>query len=304
MPRRKVGAGTLVGRFLLQEEIGYGGFGQVYRALDTKDNDNPVAVKLSTESEGERSQSEETLEVEYCILQHINDKDYPGFPKVYDGGRFWNRAFIAMDLLGENLYRITRQQENERLRVQTVLILVDQLLTRFKDLHEAGYIHNDVKPDNMVMGRGKKSGQIYLVDFGLSETYRDSKGKHVENTQEYPVGTPHYMSVNVHEGRRSSRRDDLESLCYTLADLLYPESMTWLHYYNDEAVFMYRKKKQMTGKDLFPKGYIPPAFAEFYDKVRKLKFKEKPAYDKYKRMFRKYGKALSLSYKTDTLFRF
>ena len=98
-------------------------------------------------------------------------------------------------------------------------------------LHSKNFIHRDIKPDNFVMGRGKKASIVHIIDFGLAKKYRDSKNTHLPyRTLKSLTGTPRYASINTHLGigmplfiqlslilvLEQSRRDDLESLGYVL----------------------------------------------------------------------------------------
>jgi casein kinase 1 len=55
-----------------------------------------------------------------------------------------------------------------------------QLLERLRDFHELGYIHRDLKPENICVGFDSNNGAVYLIDFGLSKMYLDSKGNHIQ----------------------------------------------------------------------------------------------------------------------------
>ncbi|KAH0848241.1 hypothetical protein FOPE_02427 [Fonsecaea pedrosoi] len=94
-------------------------------------------------------------------------------------------------------------------------MLMDQLP------HAAGYLHRDIKPENFLLGTGKQGNIVYMTDFGLSTYRRDS---HSQVTSHKPatspwislVGTCRYASINGHLNVAPSRRDDLESLGYTI----------------------------------------------------------------------------------------
>ncbi len=64
---------------------------------------------------------------------------------------------------------------------------------------------------------------IYLIDFGLARSYLQPNGRHIKNERAKPrsgkTGTARYASINVHKGRKHTRRDDLESLAYCLIEL-------------------------------------------------------------------------------------
>ena len=81
-----------------------------------------------------------------------------------------------------------------------------QSIDRLEALHKIGYIHRDVKPDNLAIGLREKSKIIYLFDFGLalkigSQVPKDEKGK--------VVGTLGYMSCRGHEGKEQGPSDDI-----------------------------------------------------------------------------------------------
>ncbi|KAF2556172.1 hypothetical protein F2Q68_00012974 [Brassica cretica] len=87
------------------------------------------------------------------------------------------------------------------------------------------YVHGDVKPENFLLGPPgtPEEKKLFLVDLGLAIKWRDNaSGQHVEYDQRPDVfrGTVRYASVHAHLGRTCSRRDDLESLAYTLVFLL------------------------------------------------------------------------------------
>jgi len=91
-------------------------------------------------------------------------------------------------------------------------------------LHQCGFIHRDIKPQNIVLGLEKKqaSNKIYLIDFGLASQYLNENGQHIKPTKNYNsvVGTALFASINAHQGCEISRKDDIESLMYTLIYLL------------------------------------------------------------------------------------
>jgi serine/threonine protein kinase len=92
-------------------------------------------------------------------------------------------------------------------------------------MHAKGYVHGDIKPENFLLGPAGSTteNKLYLVDLGLATRWRDAVcNTHVEYNQQPDVfrGTVRYASVHAHLGRTGSRRDDLESLAYTLMFLL------------------------------------------------------------------------------------
>jgi serine/threonine protein kinase len=108
---------------------------------------------------------------------------------------------MAFELLGPNLEDLFNYC-GQRFSLRTVLMLADQLIRRFQYIHSKGFIHQDIKPDNLLMGRGTRGNVVYITDIGLAEDYTN-RWQSQHPGKEGPVfGTPRYASINAHRGIR------------------------------------------------------------------------------------------------------
>ncbi|KAL9709029.1 hypothetical protein Ac2012v2_007845 [Leucoagaricus gongylophorus] len=141
-----------------------------------------------------------------------------GVPWIMWSGKQGDYNVMIIDLMGpslEDLFKIC----NRHFSLKTVLLLADQLISRIEFIHSKNYVHRDIKPANFVMGTGRSSHLVNVIDFGLATKYRDSKtSSHIPFKQDdiHGVGTSLFAAINTHLGIESSRRDDLESLAYML----------------------------------------------------------------------------------------
>ena len=197
-------------RYILNDIIGEGNFGTVYKAFDNKSGEY-VAIKI--EKKSPRCQ----IETEVEVLTQLNG--CKGFSKLIDHGKLKNNAsYLVMELLGKDIQTLITGSK-KKMHTEKVLEIGKKCLKRIKTLHNKQFIHRDIKPRQFLMGTNSR---VYLIDFGLARRYMSqSIAMHISYSDNKPfVGTMNYASSNTHQGIQQSRRDDLESFCYTLSYLL------------------------------------------------------------------------------------
>ena len=283
--------------YQIKKRIGSGSFGTIYEGENITDG-TKVAIKL------------EPIRTSYPQL-NFESKLYTLFsgsifvPRMYSITKDSHDTAMVMDLLGlslQDLFSLCGQQ----LSLKTVLMLTDQMISAIQFIHEKSFIHNDVKPDNFVMGLSSKKNQVYIIDFGLSKKYRDpTTHKHIPYEEGKNLsGTPRYASINALKGIRQTRRDDMESLGYVWIYLLkgYLPWMGITARSTEQKYSMIMEAKQGSSPEDLCAGF-PREFAEYMRDVRSLGYDEEPHYAKYRQMFKEAMIRLNvrLDYKFDWL---
>ena len=275
------------------EKIDEGSFGYIYRGLNLVTK-TEIAIKIEKPTDKAKS----SLAREAKILRSL--QNIPGIPEIYWCGKDKNLECkaLVMELLGKSLQE--RFKKNGKFSIRTILLLGEQLVEILKNVHSRGVIHRDIKPENIILGRGQNYRNIYLIDYGISKRFMKSTGGHIILTNYKPfIGTIRYASESAHQGLEQSRKDDLESLGYTLIYLA-KGSLPWMH-----RGFKVEEKKAKVGEI---KGKIsldelcqdlPSIFSLYFKYVRSLGFYDEPNYDYLRNLFATLQKNINLNFKAN-----
>jgi len=214
--------GDYLGPYIVQGTLGAGAMGIVYRAFDPSRHEH-VAVKLLhrwRSDPDDDSREDRWLRNEAGALARLSHGNVVAILGV---GTFDDRPFLAMELVeGVTLSEWTRQRPRAW---HEIVPLVRDAARGLAAVHEAGLIHGDFKPDNVMVG---PDGRVRIMDFGLARSAfaHDTNIGRVEVDRQgvsrhRPIGTPAYMAPEQLAGRNADARSDQFSCCVTLYEALY-----------------------------------------------------------------------------------
>eukprot|EP00268_Persea_americana_P032745 TRINITY_DN3229_c0_g1_i3.p1 TRINITY_DN3229_c0_g1~~TRINITY_DN3229_c0_g1_i3.p1 ORF type:complete len:765 (+),score=115.17 TRINITY_DN3229_c0_g1_i3:52-2346(+) len=278
--------------YRVERKLGKGGFGQVYvgRRVSTLagvvDRTGPGAIEVALKFEHRSSKGcNYGPPYEWQVYNTLGGSH--GVPRAHYKGRQGDYYVMVMDMLGPSLWDVWNSNAHT-MSIEMVACIAIEAISILEKMHSRGYVHGDVKPENFLLGPSgtPEEKKLFLVDLGLATRWRDgSSGQHVEYDQRPDVfrGTVRYASVHAHLGRTGSRRDDLESLAYTLIFLL-KGRLPWQGYQGENKGFLVCKKKMATSPDVLC-NCCPLPFKQFAEYVVNLKFDEEPNYAKYVSLF-------------------
>jgi serine/threonine protein kinase len=259
----------IANKYILIDIINKGSFGIVYKAenIITKDY---VAIKFENKNNPIKS-----LKNEAKIYQYLGKLD--GFPKLKIFGTIDKVNYLVIDLLGKSLCNIVSYYKT--LSLKTVLIIGIQIIKRIQTLHEKCLIHRDIKPSNFIFGIGNNTNKLFLVDFGFTKRY-DYDGVHIVETNiKNIIGSPNFVSLNVHNYIEPSRRDDIESCIYIILNM-FMGRLEWFHSTNIDEIALLKKKIMNTEK-------VPLFIKKMLYYIKSIGFSETPDYDYLIRLMQK-----------------
>jgi len=251
-------------KYEILEKIGEGCFGQIYKGRNIRTRES-VAIKIEPIENGTKLLKNETK-----IYQYLAQGQ--GIPKVKWFGVDEKNNYMVITLLGPSLSDLTKKRATISLDV--VLQIGKQLVERLRFIHGMGLIHRDIKPDNFLIG---ENNTIFIIDFGLCKKYIISN-KHIENKKlNKIIGTPNFVSVNVHNLNQPSRRDDVESVVYVLL-YLYFGGLDWIDCSDLDEI----KTIKM---ELVQNNKIPKNIRDVLFYIRGLDYSENPDYEYILKLF-------------------
>ena len=197
------------GRYRIECEAGSGGMADVYKAHDLK-TDRTVALKVIKKDYCRDPKYVRRFEREAQAVLSLKNAN---IVRAYDYGTYDSRSFIVMEFVkGCTLKEYLSAKK--KLDVKTAVGIAEKILDALECAHNAGYIHRDVKPQNVLIST---TGEIKLTDFGIAKdadaTTKTFDGKNV-------VGSVHYISPEQAKGEEVGTESDIYSVGIMLFEML------------------------------------------------------------------------------------
>ena len=215
-----VTAGTKLGRYEIRSQIGAGGMGEVYLAVDTK-LDRKVALKILPAEVASNQQRMRRFEQEAKAASALN---HPNILTIYEVDQTDSVHFISTEYVEGQTLR--QHMRGASMKLGEVLDVATQIASGLFAAHAAGIVHRDVKPENVML---RRDGLVKLLDFGLAKVTHppteepvdtEAPTRGVVNTQPGVVmGTAIYMSPEQARGLPLDARTDTFSLGVVLYEM-------------------------------------------------------------------------------------
>jgi eukaryotic-like serine/threonine-protein kinase len=214
--------GKILGRYEIRSLLGLGGMGEVYLAQDTALR-RSVAIKLLPEEFTANEERLHRFEREAYAASSLN---HPNILTIHEVGQQEGHHFIATEYIeGESL---RQHMGRARMELREVLDVAQQVASALAAAHQAGIVHRDIKPGNIML---RRDGYVKLLDFGLAKLAEDSIRAGREGTDRgaattpmtepgIVMGTPKYMSPEQARGIELDARTDIWSLGVVLYEMV------------------------------------------------------------------------------------
>ena len=196
-------SGTIIGRFAIQELLGKGGMGEVYRASDLRLKRQVALKRIAPHLRGDK-RSRERLWKEAEWASRLSD---PHIAAVHDVIDEENELFIVMEFVeGQTL----RRRLAEPISIIEFLPIATECALALAAAHNAGVVHHDIKPENIML---TTSGQVKVLDFGVAKNL-PSQPEATLSAQTWTefAGTLNYMAPEAVREEESDSRADIFSL--------------------------------------------------------------------------------------------
>ena len=202
-------------RYRILAQVGKGGFSAVYKAVDTRFDDHPVAIKAITLSGLKPQEVIEATEAFNREMMVLSGLKHPNLPRIYNHFSDIESWYLVMDFIeGTTLERHLERMRDGCLPIGEVMEIGLLLCSVLEYLHtrQPPVIFRDLKPTNVML---TTSGRIALIDFGIARHFKPGQAKDT-----MPFGSPGYAAPEQYGKAQTTTRTDIYGLGVMLHQLL------------------------------------------------------------------------------------
>jgi hypothetical protein len=202
-------------RYRILAQVGKGGFSAVYKAVDTRFDDHPVAIKAITLSGLKPQEVIEATEAFNREMMVLSGLKHPNLPRIYNHFSDVESWYLVMDFIeGTTLERHLERMRDGCLPIGEVMEIGLLLCSVLEYLHtrQPPVIFRDLKPANVML---TTSGRIALIDFGIARHFKPGQAKDT-----MPFGSPGYAAPEQYGKAQTTTRTDIYGLGVMLHQLL------------------------------------------------------------------------------------
>ena len=288
--------------------LGRGSFGEVFHVRDARGKETALKLEKDRKSKEQNERARRQIMNEHTVYATL--QKHRGFPCVYGVEKVrlhsGTHTGLNMQRLGPSLAEMQKKCPGGVIPEEHLIIVFRKALDRLRSMHRAGFVHRDIKPDNLMLGRDT-DGELYLIDMGLANRFITPSGTHIP-ARHRPhggiTGTARYAALHVHDGHTATRRSDIESLLYSIAHLG-TGSLPWHNIYkrpagvSDDTAKRQRNvriaacKRDSSPVKIF--AGLPVDFSKMLRYVRGLGHSDAPDYERLDAMLQKIGRKFTKS---------
>ncbi len=200
--------GQIIGNYKIEDKLGEGGMGAVYRGVDTM-LDREVAIKALRPELASQTAVVERFRSEAVTLAKLN---HPNIAALYTMFRQGEELYMVLEFVrGETLDSII--QRRGAMPADEVIPVFCQILDGIDHAHEFGIVHRDIKPANMML---TENGKLKVLDFGIARLLGSARMTRAGNI----IGTLEYMAPEQVKGQETDGRSDIYALGMMLYEIL------------------------------------------------------------------------------------
>src|SRR5271155_2415278 len=255
--------GTILAeRFEILQLLGQGGMGAVYKARDTE-LERLVALKLIRPELASHPEILRRFKQELILAREVTHRNVI---RIFDLGQAQGIKFITMEYVeGRDLRTIIHEHDKEKMTSEEVVPIVLQITAALDAAHNAGVVHRDLKPQNVMLD---KDGRVYVMDFGIARSL-ETPGMTQTGAL---MGTPEYMSPEQAKGEKVDARSDLFAL-----GIIFYEMLTGISPFKaDTAMAMMFKRTQERATPLAQLNMgVPAVISDIVSKCLETKAEER-----------------------------